>query len=223
MLHATVTFGGSRHRATPDAPVTFGRDEGCTICLDPGDTGVSRVAGEVHWGDGVWWLENRSRTRPLIVSDDQILRNVLPQGRRHPLDVVTRVVVDGTRPYTLIVTPHLAGAPGPAGDAPEGLPTSAGLNARVSDSDRLALAALFENYVGNPSRVDGIRSYEAAAARLGQSRDQVRRRVENLRERLYQDGARQLKGAAAMQHLAEFALANGLLTADDLPRLPPRS
>lgn len=228
MIHATVTLGTARHVATESAPVTFGRATECTICLDPRDIGISRRAGTVLWENESWWLKNLSRTRPLIVADAQIPRNVLPRQRRHPIDLVTRVIIDGRDgQHILTVTPHRAIDDEPsAGDEPAGLNTVFGRDAKITDKDRQALAALFEDFLINPSRIENIRSYEDAAQRIGNwhTRDQVRRRVENLRKRLFTAGVRELTGPNAMQHLAEYVIASGLLSFDDVRSLlPPRS
>ncbi|TDD95130.1 FHA domain-containing protein [Actinomadura rubrisoli] len=232
MNHTTITFNGDHYLATETDPVTFGRDIGCTICLDPEDTGISRRAGTVRWENGIWWLVNDSRSRPLIVSDDRAPRNVLPRQRRHPLDVVTRVIVDG-RPnqhvdgrrnqHILIVTPQGNSDAHLSDGEPPGPPTVSGLNVRLSDDDRQALAALLENYMLNPSRIESIRSYTGAAKRIGpyHTPAQVRRRVEHLRERLSKAGVAEVKGPNAMQHLAEYVIHSGQLTFDDVRRLLP--
>jgi hypothetical protein len=225
MIEATVTINGTVQRATECQPVTFGRSTACTICLDEEDTGISRIAGEVSWKNEVWWLVNRSGTRPLIVTDVRIPRNVVPRLRRHPLDAVTRVIVDGkSAQHILAITPHTATDHGSIETESPGLTTSYGFDVRVGEEDLLALAALFEKYMLNPSRMESIRSYDAAAMRIGSGHtsNQVRRRVENLRNRLDAAGVRGLKGANAMQHLAEYLIGAGVLTTADIRRLPPR-
>jgi hypothetical protein len=224
MIHATVALGDAIHIATETVPVTFGRDAERTICLDAEDTGISRWAGTVRWEHATWWLVNCSRRRSLIVTDDQIPRNVLPPRRRHPIDVPTRVIVIGAHGQHMVtVHPHGAGETYlPELGEPQGLPTAAGMGVKISEKDRLALAALFENYMINPARIESIRSYQAAAARLDLSRDQIRRRIDYLRQRLGKAGILGLDGANALYHLAEFVIASGLLTHEDLKRLPPR-
>ncbi|MGH3660215.1 MAG: hypothetical protein ACRDUA_26565, partial [Micromonosporaceae bacterium] len=112
---AVVTAGGHRHELSTETELTFGRASGCTVCLDPDDVGISRLAGSVRFEGGTWWLVNRSSTRQLAVVDELGLRSVLPPGRRWPLDGRVRILVDGSAgSHTLGVQ-----APPPAGAVPE--------------------------------------------------------------------------------------------------------
>lgn len=227
MVRAIVTYGHERHLATETEPVSFGREAGCTIRLDETDTGISRRAGTVRWEGGICWLVNDSRTRPLIVTDPLIPRNLLPRQRRHPIDIVTRVIVDGGKGvHTLIVRPHEQPAAGPhdEGDGDLGLSTASGLDVRLSEEDRQALAALFEKFMSDPSRMN-IRTYKEAANRIGQYHTEamVRRRVENLRKRLAKAGITEVVGDYGLQHLAEFVVHTGQLTFADVRRLLPSS
>ncbi|MFG2018935.1 hypothetical protein [Actinomadura geliboluensis] len=226
MIRATVTYGQERHQATETEPVTFGRDPGCTIRLDPDDHGISRRSGTVRWDGAIWWLVNDSGTRPLVVTDPHIARNLLPRRRRHPLDIVTRVIVDGRLgSHVLIVTPHeqpAADASDP-GTEPFGLSTVSGLDVKLTEKDLRAVAALFEEFM-RTSRIENIRTYRDAARRIGRhhTEAQVRRRVENLRRRLRAAGIPQVAGDRGLQHLAEFLVHTGQLTFADVRRLLPR-
>ncbi|MGH4016779.1 MAG: hypothetical protein ACRDSL_23170, partial [Pseudonocardiaceae bacterium] len=91
-----ITAGGRRHELSEDTELTFGRASSCTVCLDPDDIGISRLAGSVHVEGGTWWLVNRSSTRQLAVVDELGLRSVLPPGRRWPLEGRVRILVDGS-------------------------------------------------------------------------------------------------------------------------------
>ena len=85
-------------------PFTFGRSQRTTLCLDPSDLGISRVAGSLEADAGVWWLVNKSGVRPLEVVDDVGIRTVLPPGRRMALTAPITVVVEGaTRRHALTV------------------------------------------------------------------------------------------------------------------------
>src|SRR5262245_5640110 len=53
-----------------DERLVFGRSSDCTLCLDPEDTGISRLAGAIEFEHGTWWIANSSRTRPLVIIDD---------------------------------------------------------------------------------------------------------------------------------------------------------
>ncbi len=148
---------------------TFGRAESCTLCLDPADLGISRLAGSVEHESGVWWVLNRSATRPLTVVDELGIRTVVAPGRRLALAGPMSVVVEGSaRRHAL----EVVGETGPAfaavaqpGDA---LPTATAHEVVINDADRLALVALFSGYLEPFPRYDPHpRSYADAADAIG--------------------------------------------------------
>ncbi|MGH3908410.1 MAG: hypothetical protein ACRDTE_30125 [Pseudonocardiaceae bacterium] len=213
-----ITAGDHRHELSEDTELTFGRASSCTVCLDPDDIGISRLAGSVHFEGGTWWLVNRSSTRQLAVVDELGLRSVLPPGRRWPLDGRVRILVDGSAGnHTLEV--H---APPPAGGVPEdaappGTPTAIGEEVLIRAPDRLALVALFSGYLEDGARYDPYpKTYAAAAARLGWPRPTVLRRIEHLRTRLDKAGVPNMMGWNALTNLAEYVLTTGIITKDDL-------
>src|SRR4051812_24905814 len=121
----TVVAGGSTYRLRPGETLTFGRAESCTLCLDPDDAAISRLAGEVERVGQVWFVTNRSASRPFSVVDGPGLRRVLAPGQRDALEGRVRVIVDGTNVKHELV---FAGPP-PRTDGPKavtGLPTAAG-------------------------------------------------------------------------------------------------
>jgi len=220
MTEVSVRRGSDDHVARPDEGLTFGRAEDCTLCLDPLDIGISRLAGAVEFTEGVWWVANRSGTRPLYVIDDLGLRKLLGPGQRLPLDEPVWVVVEGTRGTHRL---RVEGAPRPAGDhaaVDTGVPTAAGQTVLVSAEDRAAMVALFAEYLEDPPRSDPQpKSYRAAAARLGWPRTTLVKRIEYLRARLGNAGVPNMNGHNALTNLAEYALARRLVTKDDLRRL----
>ncbi|MGH3916162.1 MAG: hypothetical protein ACRDTC_22560 [Pseudonocardiaceae bacterium] len=212
-----VTVGGRRHELSGDDELTFGRASGCTVCLDPDDTGISRLAGSVRAEGGTWWLTNRSTTRQLAVVDELGLRSVLPPGRRWPLDGRMRVLVDGSAgSHTLEVqAPHPAAVPGDV--ALPGAPTAIGEEVLIRAPDRLALVALFSGYLEEGGRYQPHpKTYAAAAARLGWPQTTLLRRIEHLRVRLDKAGVPNMMGWNAMTNLAEYVLTTGIITRDDL-------
>jgi len=124
-------------------------------------------------------------------------------------------------------------APGETGPASTALPTSAAVRtgeqvtstryrARLADSDRLVLAARFEEYLtwrhpGSPAP----RSAKDTAERIGWQPHTVTKRCENLRDRYSRLGFPGLHGPRALEELAVLLISTGELTADDLHRLPP--
>ena len=213
-----VTISDRTYRLGDGEPFTFGRSDECTVCLNPEDSGISRLAGSIERDGGTWWLLNRSSLRPLAVVDELGFRSVLSPGRRLAMEAPVRVVVDGSQSsHTLLVqVPRLAPATDSAA-APIGSTTSIGEGVLVNEADRLAMVALFAGYLEDPPRYDPHpRSYAAAAARLGWPRTTLVKRIEYLRTRLTSAGVPNLMGWNALANLAEYALTTGLVTKDDL-------
>lgn len=218
---ASVRAGARTDELGPADVFTFGRDDACSLCLDPDDLGISRLAGSVEHDGGTWWLVNRSGVRPLDVVDDLGIRTVLAPGRRLAVDREITVIVEGSiRRHAIQVRAEVD--PIPAAGAPgEGRPTSVGEGVIVNDADRQAMAALFAGYLEAFPRYDPHpRSYADAAARLGWPRTTLVKRIEYLRNRLTNAGVPNLLGDNALEHLAVYALTTGLLTKDDLADLP---
>jgi hypothetical protein len=228
----TITIGlkDQQFQVAEGEELTFGRSQRTTICLDPADLGISRVAGSLEADAGVWWLVNKSTVRPLEVVDDVGIRTVLPPGRRIAVTAPITVIVEGAmRRHALTVDlPEWAvGAVTPdpmaLAEADEGNPTRAAADVSITTADKLALVALFAGYLEPFPRYDPHpKSYADAAARLDWPRTTLVKRVEYLRTRLTNAGVPNLLGENALQHLAEWALATGLISRTDLGLLPPR-
>ena len=225
----TVGLGDRRYEVGEGEGLTFGRSQRATICLDPSDLGISRIAGSLESDTGVWWLVNKSNVRPLEVVDDVGIRTVLPPGRRIAVTAPITVIVEGsTRRHALTVDlpedaqENLSAGPFPVLQV-EGNPTQAASDVSITPADKLALVALFSGYLEAFPRYDPHpKSYAEAAARLSWPRTTLVKRVEYLRTRLTNAGVPNLLGDNALQHLAEWALATGLISRDDLSLLPPR-
>ena len=226
MGRAVVVADRSRFDVEQGAPVTFGRGEGCTVCLPAEDLGISRLAGSVEEEGRVVWLTNRSETRPLYVVDQLGMRSVLAAGRRLAVDRGLTVVVEGQlRRHALLVevldAPAAAPAP-PAASA--GLPTEMGMQVAYTEDDRRALVALFAGFLREFPRHDPRpRSYADAAADLGWPRTTLVKRIEHMRERLTRDGVPGLLGDGALDALAVHVLTTQVITKDDLALLRPGS
>ncbi|HUB69434.1 MAG TPA: hypothetical protein VL984_03350 [Acidimicrobiales bacterium] len=226
----TIGLRGQRYEVAEGEGLTFGRSQRTTLCLDPSDLGISRIAGSLEADAGVWWLVNKSTVRPLEVVDDVGIRTVLPPGRRIAVTAPITVIVEGaTRRHALTVDlpeaearADQAGGPVPTLEV-EGNPTSAASDVSITPADKLSLVALFAGYLEPFPRYDPHpKSYADAAARLDWPRTTLVKRVEYLRTRLTNAGVPNLLGENALQHLAEWALATGLISRADLALLPPR-
>jgi hypothetical protein len=93
----------------------------------------------------------------------------------------------------------------------------------ITPADKLALVSLFSGYLEPFPRYDPHpKSYADAASRLDWPRTTLVKRVEYLRTRLTNAGVPNLLGENALPHLAEWALATGLISRADLGLLPAR-
>jgi hypothetical protein len=215
-----VANGARRHLAAGES-LTFGRAASCTICLDPHDMAISRMAGEVQRVGEVWFVANRSASRQLALVDRFGLRHVLGPGRRDPIEGRVRVIVEGTRAtHELVFDGPLPGdddEPPAEVESESGLPTLSGQDVMINDADRRALVALFAGYLHEGKRYDpSPKSYAAAAARLGWPRTTLVKRVEYIRTRLTNAGVPNMQGWNALSALAEYALTTGLIKREDL-------
>ena len=99
--------------------------------------------------------------------------------------------------------------------------TSTRYRARLTDSDRLVLAARFEEYLSwRHAGAPALRSAKDTAERIGWQPHTVAKRCENIRDRYVRLGAPGLRGPRALEQLALLLISTGELTAADLRRLP---
>jgi predicted component of type VI protein secretion system len=232
-MQLIVMYETGTWRAKPAQRITFGRASTCDVVLPNDDRGVSRNAGSLDWRHGAWWLTNCSAASMLYLSGDRGFRADIPPGMGVPLQQWhAKVRIDGVLDsYTLRMRlPDLdeadegedaAGEPGPE-VIPERTVTSTKLRAPLTDSDRLVLAARFEDYLTwKHSGVAAPRSAREAAARIGWEAHAVSKRCENIRNRYVRIGVPGLRGPRALEELAALLISTGELTTDDLRRLPP--
>jgi hypothetical protein len=228
-LTVVVEVGGERFELEPGIPFTFGRDaEVCTVGLgvSPLDLGISRVAGSISHERGLWWITNRSSTRSLHVID-------IETGIATPLPVArdnwpTPVHPVGGAALTVLVAGEIQGHAISVQASPDDLPVVDSLPEAVdplrtrdllpplTDKQREALVAMVEGYLlPFPHYRPEPRTYEEAARRLGLPASTVRKRIENVRGRLIESGVGGLEAADARRNLAEWMLANRIVTAAD--------
>lgn len=235
-----VMYESGTWRVQPGQTLTFGRGQACTIKLPANDHGLSRSAGSLEHRDGAWWLRNDSSSSVLYLSGDRGFRVDLPPGMSTPVQQWhAKVRLQGVRAsYTLrLRLPDLDDLPDPAGEpeqaaqSPAGAPAAVGKaeqlvtstrrRAPLTDSDRLILAARFEQYLSwrhvGPA---APRSAKETADRIGWQPHTVAKRCENIRDRYSRLGVPGLRGARALEELAMLLISTGELTAEDLRRLP---
>lgn len=216
-----VEIGGNVYSLADGQRITFGRSRHCTVCLDPEDQYISRLAGTIESDRGIWWVSNMSSSRPLAIIDDFGFRSVLPPRRRTAAENTKQIVVDGTNGrHRLTVTLAEARGAEPQPPQPAGPSTANATEVLFTATDRLALVAMFAEYLDNPTgQAPQPKRYAAAAARLGWKRTTLIKRVEYLRMRLDAAGVPQMHGPAALTHLAEYAISRRIITPADLAML----
>lgn len=235
-----VMFETGTWRVPSSQRCTFGRATTCDVVLPNADRGVSRNAGSFDFQHGTWWLANTSASTMLYVTGDLGFRADLPPGMRLPLQQWhAKVRLDGVlASYTLrLRLPDLDDEAEPGSDeaddelvpepAPERMPerqvTATRLRAPLNTSDRLVLAARFEEYLTwKHSGAAVPRSAREAAARIGWEPHAVAKRCENIRNRYLRIGVPGLRGPRALEELAALLISTGELTPDDLRRLPAK-
>jgi hypothetical protein len=199
---------------------------------------VSRSAGSLVFKQGTWWLRNDSSASVLYVSGDRGFRVDLPPGIRAPVQQWhAKIRLQGVLgSYTLrLRLPDLDDAPEQdlgadlgrrvvAGPTGEHLVTSARRRPPLSGSDRLILAARFEDYLNwrHPGPA-APRSAKQTAERIGWQAHTVAKRCENIRDRYSRLGVPGLRGPRALDELAMLLISTGDLTGDDLRRLPSQA
>jgi hypothetical protein len=217
--------------------LAFGRGAGCTVRFPAADRGVSRSAGSLAFEDGAWWLHNDSSSSVLYLSGDRGFRVDLPPGMRTPVQQWhAKIRLQGAlASYTLrLRLPDLDDVPAqdpghdqgaqvlvPPSLTGEHLVTSTRHRPPLSVSDRLILAARFEQYLSwRHAGAAAPRSANETAERIGWQAHTVAKRCENIRDRYSRLGVPGLRGPRALEELAMLLISTGELTADDLRRLP---
>jgi len=218
-------------RVQPGETFTFGRAGTCSAVLPSADRGLSRSAGSLRFHGDTWWLHNESGSSLLQVFGDRGFRVDLPPGMQVPLQQWhIKVQLNGVlgtyilrmRLPDLDDEPDVAEAGVGTGDRPgERAVTSTRYRIRLTDSDRLVLAARFEQYLtwrhaGSPAP----RTARETAERIGWQPHTVAKRCENIRGRYARLGVPGLRGPRALEDLAALLISTGELTADDLRLLP---
>ena len=224
---ATVLIGGEEFQVTSARPFVFGRAEKeGVVGLDASDMGISALAGAVEWMWSLWWVVNHSRKRRLLLEDGS---GGQPQrlecGQRFAINVARLSVLVPGAIYTHrieIVIPESDLARVEGSRVTSGTLLSSTL--QLSERDKDALVALFSGYLeAFPRRSARPRTYQQAAEILGPPWTAVtlRKQIERLKDRAARSEA-YFEGPHANYDLADYVVANGLLSQEDLARLGNR-
>lgn len=225
--HAHVVFDGGRRIDLDELDVLlFGRSDSPSgrIGLDPGDLGISKVAGSIHRTDGRWFLTNRSASVPLYLDleSGQPMRR-LPPGHHHVVDDRLVVILKGLRRMhrvDIITTASVSDAAtlGVDGDTEVGIADIA-----LTEGELDALAAVLRDFlVEFPRRSCLPLSYAEAGRLLGVPGSTVRKRIERVRAKLA-DSEVYVDGPNAKWLLADVVLDSSIIAVADLDRLRSRS
>lgn len=228
---ASVTVGTERFVASVERPFVFGRADGTGVVgLDVDDMGISAIAGSIEMAWGVWWVVNQSSKRPLMLEHPggpPQLR--IAPGHRYAVTTErVNVLVPGAI-YTHVLEVVLPAAYASQLRTGTGRPTSGTLTGAPVDfstRERDALTALCAGYLESfPLRREHPNTYEEAARLLGGqpwTGDRVRKAVERVRERFAKKQGVYFEGPQANYELAANLVSAGILTGEDLARLPGR-
>jgi hypothetical protein len=232
MTTVEVECDGSVTVLSSGQTLTFGRDAGCDLCLDDKDFGISRLAGRISDIGGVWAVTNLSRKRPLHIVDATGFGIPLPVAfepgplSRRVVDSVPTTVLIAGESWTHALILRLAVDP----DSPEPLPVpGAGQETRtqlpnLTDKRREVLVAMAAGYLRPYPYYDPRpHTYQHIADRLGLTKSQVVKRIEQVRLDLVHSGVLGLeKEVDARRALCEWLLATRVLSRDDLRWLQRR-
>ncbi|WP_061296199.1 FHA domain-containing protein [Herbidospora cretacea] len=230
MTEVRVRAAGRLIHLPCDRSLTFGRDRGCDVCLDPADRGISRVAGSIEHQAGTWWVVNHSAKRALHVVDETRLALPLPvNAEGWPL---SRQAIGGRRITVLVAgelwTHELVVEPVGTQHTDTASRKSADPRSTIShvptltENRRAALVALASGYLRpHPDYDPRPLGYEDAAALLGIKGTQLRKRIEQIRGQLTDAGVTGLDSVDARRALCEWSLAMRLISPADLSLLPP--
>ncbi|MGH3904592.1 MAG: hypothetical protein ACRDTE_10430 [Pseudonocardiaceae bacterium] len=231
MAKLVVEIDGRRVELVPGQQITFGRDRSCDLCLDPGDVGISRVAGRIAHDGGVWAVSNLSRKRALHIADAAGFAVPLPVSApgngasQRVIDQHTLTVLVAGERWTHAIVLRLdhpvATVAAPLPSDPVSTRTQV---PRLTDERREVLVAMARGYLrAYPHYDPRPRTYQEVADLLTLTKSQVTRRVEKVREDLVQAGVHGLEQETdARRPLCEWLLAMRVIAPADLDWLQRR-
>ena len=219
-----VVIDGGRHlHLTDNDRFDFGRastDDGI-FGLDPQDMGISRLAGSVHKVDTLWVLTNRSGSVPLHLDVDASGQfHTLPPGQRHLINDAVVIVVKGLRRMHRIDVLVAGDTAAVATVRPQIDTQVVGATVTFTEGELDCLTAVYRGFLEEFPRRDCVPlTYNEAGLLLDLPGSTVRKRIEKVRAKLADQGV-YVEGPNARWELATFVLDAGMITPDDLARLP---
>ncbi len=231
MTKLVVEIDGRRVELVPGQQITFGRDRGCDLCLDPGDVGISRIAGRISHDGGAWAVSNLSRKRALHIADAAGFAVPLPVSApgngasQRVIDQHTLTVLVAGEQWTHAIVLRLEHPPATAAAPPPSDPVSTRTQVpRLTDERREVLVAMARGYLrAYPHYDPRPHTYQDVADLLTLTKSQVTRRVEKVREDLVEAGVHGLENETdARRPLCEWLLAMRVIAPADLDWLQRR-
>jgi hypothetical protein len=228
-----VDFIGEVTTVEPGDELTFGRQ--ADLHVDD-NRHLHRVLGR-FWSRGdSWWLTNEGRSITIQIADADSRSNVqLAPGSEIALSFPNSVLRfrAGITEYEIAVhVPDRGADEGDDEDDPldadaedEGDTIALG-DIMLTPEQRLLLLALGESTLRDPHSSDELPTNRAVARRLGWSITKFNRKLDNLCDRFTKLGVGGLRGSVDQlatdrrRRLVEHAVESGLITRDQLDRLP---
>lgn len=225
MAKLIVETGGRRIELVPGQQITFGRDRSCDLCLDPGDVGISRVAGRISHDGGVWAVRNLSHKRALHVADATGFTMPLPASAlangasQRMIDQSTLTVLVAGELWTHVIVLRLEHPSAiPVAPLPADPVSTRTQVPRLTEEQREVLVAMARGYLrAYPHYDPRPRTYQEVADLLGLTKSQVTKRVEKVRDDLVRVGVLGLeKKIDTRRALCEWLLAMRVIAPGDL-------
>jgi hypothetical protein len=231
-LRLRVEYCGEVTAIETSQELTFGRAGDLRI---DDNRHLHRVLGRLWARDEQWWLSNEGRSITIQVADADSRSNiVLAPGTEIALSFPNSIVRfrAGVTDYEL--TLHVPDREEEEEDDrddelwdDEFADTVALGDVLLTDEQRLLLLALAEPTLRDPHTKEELPANRAVARRLGWSITKFNRKLDNLCNRFTKLGVGGLRGSIDQlatdrrRRLVDHAIESGLITADQLDRLPP--
>ncbi|MCE1179087.1 MAG: hypothetical protein LWW86_08690 [Micrococcales bacterium] len=227
-MGVTLDFCGEIYQARPDAPLTIGRVADVEIDDNPY---LHRVFLQITHEGGFWWLTNVGSTLTATVADDKgLFQAWLAPGARIPLALERLTVWFTAGPTTYdfqltVDTPAFASVDTEVVAGDHTGETTVG-RVSLTPEQKLLVVALCESILRRSGAGQGqIPSSAEAARRLGWTTTKFNRKLDNVCQKLADNGTRGLHGGPGKlasnrkSRLVEHALSTRLVTEDDLALL----